>query len=262
MKLVDKTTEGGKVVKLKDYKKRVRRNKLKRKLLLAVLIIFVITMILLYAPFMKIKSINCVGNEKVLSEEIIASSQIFKGNNIFRINKNRAINKIEDIPYIKNVSIDRKLPSSINIIVEECKVCGYILDNKKYIYIDENGKVLEVSDKIPETTAAVVNGVKLTKSNINEACEFKNKKQFHALTDIMFVIVNSRFNGMVTAIEISDVKNITVTVNNKLDIIVGDVENLDYKINFLASGAYDSLGSTRSGILDVSYGSSAVYKDK
>ena len=262
MKLVNKTTEGGKVVKLKDYKKRVRRNRLKRKLLLVLLILLVIALILLYAPFMKIKNINSVGNEKVPCEEIIASSQIYKGNNIFRINKSKATKNIEDIPYIKSVSIDRILPSTISIIVEECQVCGYILDNKKIVYIDEGGKVLEVSDTIPEKTAAIINGVKLTKSNVNEVCEFKNKQKLQALTSIMSAIVNSRFNGLVTAIEISDVKKIVITVNDKLDIIIGDVENLDYKVNFMASGAYDSLGSNRSGILDVSYGSSAVYKEK
>ena len=94
MKYVDKTTTGGKVVKLKDYKKRARRNKIRRKLLLICLIIVVIVLILTHAPFMKISKINCFGNEKISSEDIISTSKICKGNNIFRVNKNKAIENL------------------------------------------------------------------------------------------------------------------------------------------------------------------------
>jgi len=262
MKLVDKTTVSGKVIKLKDYKKRVRRNRFKRKMMLLLLIIGVIIIVLLYAPFMKIKTIKCIGNEKVTVDEIISSSNICIGNNIFRINKNKAIDNIENISYIKNVTIDRKFPNSININVEECKVCAYIMYNKEYVYIDENAKILEVSKTPPETQAAVINGVKPKHKNVNEICEFKNSEQLECLKSLLNMLVNSRFSGLITSIDITDIKKAKFVVNGKLEIIIGDTENLDYKINFMASGAYDSLGSNRKGTLDVSYGSSAVFKEK
>ena len=262
MKLVDKTTESGKIVKLNDYKKRARRNRIKRKMLLFFLIFVVLLTILLYAPFMKIKTINCIGNEKISAEEIIASSNICKGNNIFRINKNKAQKNIKNISYIKSVSIDRKLLNSININVEECVTRAYILNGKEYVYIDETGKILEISTTPPETPASIVNGVKLNNKNLNEICEFKNKKQLECLTELLSMISNSRFNGLTTSIDVTDVNHIKFVVNDNLDIIIGNTDNLDYKINFMASGAYDNLGANRGGILDVSYGSSAIFKEK
>ncbi len=262
MKLIDKTTESGKVVKLNDYKKRVRRNRLKRKILLFIFILIILFTILLYAPFMKIKTINCTGNEKISAEEIISSSNICFGNNIFRINKGKAEDNIENISYIKNVSIDRRLPNSININVEECQVRAYIINNKDYIYIDETGKILEIANTPPKNQAAIVEGIKLKNIKINEICEFKNKLQLGCLTSILSTTVNSRFNGLITNIDLTDLKKIKFVVNGNLDIIIGETDNLDYKINFMASGAYDSLGANRGGILDVSYGSSAVFKEK
>lgn len=262
MKYVDKTTEGGKIVKLKNYKKRAKRNRIKRKILLVFLILITIIIILLYAPFMKVKKINCIGNEKISTEEIISTSKICIGNNIFRINKSKAIDCIDDISYIKNVIIDRKLPSTVNINIEECIVRAYIINNKEYVFIDENAKILEISATPPETQASVIKGTKLINPSVNEIAQFKNTNQYESLTAILSTTVNSKFNGIVTAIDITDVKNAKITINNKLDIILGDTDNMDYKINFMASGAYDSLGNARSGTLDVSYGSSAIFKEK
>ncbi len=262
MKYVDKTTEGGKIVKLKNYKKRAKRNRIKRKILLVFLILIILIFILLYAPFMKVKTINCIGNEKISAEEIVSASKICIGNNIFRINKIKAINSIEDIPYIKDITIDRKLPSTININVEECIVRAYIPYNKEYIFIDEDAKILEISTTPPETQASVITGVKMINPTVNEIAEFKNTKHIECLTDILSTTAKSRFNGIVTNIDITDVKNTKITINDKLVIIVGDTDNMDYKINFMASGAYDSLGNNRSGTLDVSYGSRAIFKEE
>lgn len=262
MGYIDKTTMDGKVVKLKDYKKRVRRNKMKRKFLLVCFLLFIVIMILLYAPFMQVKMINCTGNIYVSTEEILAASKICKGNNIFRINKNKAIDLIEDISYIKSVKIDKRLPSTINIIVEECKLSAYILSNKEYIYLDETGKVLQISDAPPTGSVPVVTGVKVTKSEVNEIIGLKNENQLEALKNILLSISESKFNGLITLIDVTKPDNTKFILNNTLEIILGNTDNLDYKINFMAAGAYDSLGSTRAGTLDVSYGSSAVFKEK
>ena len=261
MKYVDKTTTGGKVVKLKDYKKRARRNRIRRKTLLICFIIVVIVLILTHAPFMKISKINCYGNEIVSSEDIISSSKICKGNNIFRVNKNKAIDNIKELPYIKDVVIRRKLPSTMNINVTESVVSSYINMKNTYVYLDDEGKILEKSDVPPQNVCPILNGVTLTEHVVNRPAVFKNNNQFNVYKEIISIINNSKFVGKITLIDIKDTKDIKITVNNSLQIIIGDTDNLDYKVNFLASGAYDSIGDNRTGSLDVSHGNNAVYKD-
>ncbi|MBR0278125.1 MAG: FtsQ-type POTRA domain-containing protein [Clostridia bacterium] len=115
MKYIDKTTKSGKVVKLKNYKKRVKINKIKRKILLFLFIIICILSILLFAPFMKIKKINCVGNTVNNSNDIISVSGISIGDNLIRINKIKAKKDItEKFPYIKNIDIKRNQPIKEN----------------------------------------------------------------------------------------------------------------------------------------------------
>ena len=131
MEFVNKKTKDGKIVKLKNYKRRAMINKIKRRILLILLVLIVLIFILLYAPFMKIKKINCYGNKQVMAEDIISTSNICIGNNIFRINKNKATESIVNNPYINKVTITRKLPSTININVEECQVYAYVKTGNK-----------------------------------------------------------------------------------------------------------------------------------
>lgn len=262
MEYINKTTKDGKVVKLKNYKKKVKINKIKRRLFLVLFLLIILIIILLYAPFMQIKKINCYGNSVISSEDIVLNSKICIGNNIFRINKNKAIDYIDDNPYVKTVNIYRKLPSTININIEECQVFAYLKKDNGYVYLNEECKVLELSDVPPDKNVPLIKGVNVTSKVVNEVIEIKNIAQLDCIKDILSVLNNSKFKGMITLIDVTDTKKNKITVNNILEIVLGDTENLDYKLNFMAAGAYDSLGSNQAGTLDVSYGCNAVFKEK
>lgn len=261
MRYIDKTTKSGKVVKLKNYKKRVRRNRLKRKLALFLLIFIALAVFFTNVPFMRVKNIYCYGNSKVASEELISASGFCIGNNIIRVNKSKALDEIAKLPYVKTVKIRRKLPSRINIAITECDVAAYAKLGDTYIYIDDEGKVLQESDVPPETASCVLSGVNVTKHEVSKIISFKNEKQILAYSTLVKALNKSDFTGSVTIIDLTDTQNLKFSVNNSIEVIIGTTEDLDYKIDFLAYGAYSNIGPGRSGTLDVSSGTSAVFKE-
>lgn len=254
MEYISKKTHSGKVVKLKNYKRRAKINKLKRKLMLILLLLIILLVILLFAPFMQIKKINCIGNSKVSTEDIIASSNIKKGDNIIRINKKKAVDGIDNISYIKSVEIDRKFPATVNIKVTECQVYSYVQMNEQYLYLDESGKILETAVAIPDTTVPVITGVNITNSTPNTVISFDNQAQLDGYKALVNILINSRFNGMITKIDLANTNKIMFTVNDTFDVIVGNTDNLDYKINILATEVYDSPQNTKSAELDLRFG--------
>lgn len=262
MRYISKTTNNGKVVKLKNYKRRAIINKIKRKILFFVLIVGLIWLGLAYAPFMKIKNIDCYSNVKISSKDIISASKICKGNNILRINTKRAIKLIKQtLPYADEVKIRRKFPSTVNINVIEAEIASYVKMKDKYVYIDRFGKVLEISKVPPSTQAPILTGFDIKTAKVNEVIQLKKQERIEAFKTLYVYLNASDFKDILTMINVSDTGKISYTINNTLEIIVGDCENLDYKINFLASGAYENIGNTGKGILDVSYGTKAIYKE-
>jgi len=261
MRYIKKTTEDGKIVKLKNHKRRAKWNKIKRKILLILFICIIIYIGLIFAPFLKVKTISCTGNTINKSSDIVKTSGINIGENLLRISTSKGEKLIiEKYPYIKSCNISRKLFSTINITIIEEEVTSYFTVNKEYYYLNENGKVISKSKTPPTNIVPILSGVKPQKYAVNNTVQFKNIKQLNELTKIIKAINGSIFKDKVTIINLSNLNNLTFTVNNNLEIILGKSDNLDYKINFLASGAYSNLGEGASGKLNVSYGTEAVYK--
>ncbi|MBQ7953912.1 MAG: FtsQ-type POTRA domain-containing protein [Clostridia bacterium] len=251
MKYINKKKDNGKVVKLKNYKRRAKINKLKRKLLLLSLIIIILTLILLFTPLLQIKKINCTGNSKISVAEIVEASKIKIGDNLIRTSKSRVIDLINDIPYIKSVEVSKKLPSTINISIVECKVHSYVEVNKKYIYLDDEGKVLEISDKLLEQGRTLLVAGKVKSHEVNQIIEFENDSYIDTYKTLVQMLESSAFSGMVTNIDIADASNLNFTVNEEFTVVLGDMDNLDYKINILATDVYNSPESTKTGIIEI-----------
>ena len=254
MEYISKKTNSGKVVKLKNYKRRAKINKIKRKLLLLLLLLIILIVILLFAPFMQIKKINCIGNSKITTDEIIASSSIKKGDNIIRLSKKKAKDGINDLAYIKNVEIEKKLPSTINIKVVEAQVCAYIPIDDKFLYLDEEGKILETAITPPEGVVPVITGANITNSTPNTVIGLDNQEQIEDYKALVQVLLNSKFKGMITKIDLASTSKITFTINDKLNVIVGDTDNLDYKVNTMTAGVYDLAKDNQKGTLDLRFG--------
>lgn len=257
MKYITKENKDGKVVKLKNYKRRAKINKLKRKLLLITFLLIILSIILCFTPILQIRKINCTGNNLISTEDIVAASKIKLGDNMIRTSKSDAIDNINNIAYIKSVSITKKFPSTIEIQVVECKVNSYIETNKKYIYLDDEGKVLEISSNKPEGVPLLKTG-KIKSHNVNEVIEFENQNQISVYKTLISYLKNSMFANTLTNINISSISKCSFTINDQFTVELGDTNNLDYKIN-LATEVYNSPETINKGTIDVSNPNGKAY---
>ena len=157
-----------------------KRNKKKRgakliKILVIVLLIAGATIFALVSPIFGIEIISVQGNEKISTEEIINLSNLKIGDNIFRNVNRETTNNIKQEPYIGDVKIKRKLPGTVEITVIEREIAYQIKVIDSYIYIDEEGYILEkseVAQKVPILEGIktkqedLINGTRLCKEDI------------------------------------------------------------------------------------------------
>ena len=252
MKYITKENKEGKVIKLKNYKRRAKINKIKRKLLLITILLIILLIILCYTPILQIRKINCIGNKTISYEDIISASNIKLGDNMIRTSKSDAIDNIDNIPYIKSVEIEKDFPSTILIKITECEINSYIEINKKYIYLDDEGKVLEISDKKPEQNVPLLKSGKIKTYKVNEVIVFENSNQISSYKTLITHLKKSIFADNLTNIDISNTNNLNFTVNNEFTVKLGNSEELEYKIFNLATEVYNSPESTKKGTFDVS----------
>ena len=235
--------------KVKDYKRIIKRNRAKRRVYLLCLLIVGIICFLFFAPQFKIANIIVTNNDRVLTQDIIDASGIGYGNNLFRYGAKSVAESITKIPNIKDVKVRRGFPNTVSITVTERKPFAYIKTYEGYLYVDDEGMVLELNDMPPENVFLELQGIPQEESVVGEKI-FKNNSTF--LQKYLATIEKILDNGMTEKVNLINLYNgekIALRYN-KLDVILGDEEQLEYKFSQMKS-IISEIGENARGTLDL-----------
>lgn len=84
--------------------------------------------------FFQVEQIEVSGNHRYTQEEIVAVTGIVAGDNLFRMNKFAIQDRVkEEMPYIEDILIRRKLPSTITVAVQEWDAVARVLPNSGWV---------------------------------------------------------------------------------------------------------------------------------
>lgn len=214
----------------KQNKKRKRVIRLVKYGVLSVLLITVI-LCAMYSPLFNIKTIEVEGNELVSDNEIISLSQIKIQENTFTLSKKKVRDRIKENAYIENITMIRKLPSTITLQIEERKP-AYLLEYAgSYVYVDKQGYLLEINSEKLE--------LPILQGAVTETAEFVvgnrlNKEDLVKLSTVLKIMELARNNEMesiITRIDIEDEENFKIIMETKEKTAhLGEASNLNTKI--------------------------------
>lgn len=152
-------------VRSMNKKKIHRKRKIKRIAVLAVLALAILCagIALVLTVFFRIDTIQIKGERLYGDKEIIAYSGVEIGDNLFMISEKKINESLSsNMPYIKSITIERKMPDTLIINVVSAKASAAIPYGDGYVIIDADGKILDNNaPKVPENTPSV-SGLKVT----------------------------------------------------------------------------------------------------
>ncbi len=95
--------------------------------------------------FFRVEQVKVVGEVVYSDEQVIAAANIKPGDNLFLIRKMPTGRKIvEQLPYIREVSIHRILPDTVILTVSECAPAAVLPGSQGgWWIVDRSGKLLE-----------------------------------------------------------------------------------------------------------------------
>lgn len=225
----------------KQQKKLSKRKKLVIKIIKWLTLIGIIAAGIIYAmlsPIFNIKEISVVGNSKISSETIISLSELNIDQNIFRFRTSNIIENIKQNAYIDSVDISRRLPDSVEIVVKEREATYMITLGNAYVYINNQGYILEITSTKGEYPLLV--GYETPQEQIVEGNRL-SEDDLKKLGDVLRIMeaissVNSSLAEDIAQINISDKTNYIITLDSeKKEIYLGDTNNLSTKILWINS---------------------------
>lgn len=238
----------------------------KRRAFLKSLLIFtVVLMVLLVSAFFTgltpLGQITVKENVKYTAEEIEQASglELGKTSVISKINSAKD-NIIHQLPYIQSVKIDR-VGKNVTITVQECTAKYALEQGEKYILLDEYMKILEVgADSAPKGVLNIA-GLDPTGVSVGYKIEVQNNSGIELLEKIVNLIKDSGMKD-ITKINISDINNIELWYQNRLQLIMGGIDDLEYNLSFAKEtiSREDAVNPHQSGSFDFAERGKANFK--
>lgn len=221
----------------KQEKKRRKRNKRIKFFLKLIVIVGLISGGIAFAltsPIFNIKDIKVLYNSQVPTDTIISLSELKTQENIFKFYSRKVVDKIKENPYIENIKIHRKIPSTVEIEVEERKAQFSVDYMEKYVYINNQGYLLEISED--SQGLPIVQGI-TTKEEEVEPGKRLNNEDLTRLEDVIKIINLANKNGLegkVTSIDISHKNEYSIYIKEeKKKIHLGETTNLNNKMLYI-----------------------------
>ncbi|MEE1503230.1 MAG: FtsQ-type POTRA domain-containing protein [Acutalibacteraceae bacterium] len=215
-----------------NKKKMSRRRKLKKNMLsiLLALVVMCVGLVLVFSLFFKINTVTISG-DKVYSDKMVADkSGIEIGENLFKVSEAKLSEKLsKDLPYIKSVTIERKLPDTIIINVEAAKEVAAVTTEKGFVLLDETGKVLDKNASILKENVAVINNVKLKEYIEGEKVVLTDEKKTEALIKLFEAIKNTDMQ-LLTEIDLKNINDIKIKYDDRITFAVGSLTNIETKL--------------------------------
>ena len=193
-------------------------------------IIFAAVLFLL-SPFFYVNTDNLqvIGCVDIPREEILARAGIGGTTRLITLRTDEARKKIMENLYIDHVDFEKKLPGTLTVTVRERHLCGYVeYEQGKYLYIDGNGRVLEIKSNFTEKLP-VVGGLKFTRVRLGEILEVEDAEAFKIMVAYARLFPKYEMSEIVSRIDLSDSANARIIARN-IDFNVGGGGSADEKV--------------------------------
>ena len=181
------------------------------------------------SPVFNIQKINVTGIKQVGQTRVVELSGLTTGVNIFAANTRWAKRFLLFDPMIKDATIKRKLPSTIEIIVEERIPVAVIQYHDFFLQVDANAAVLAKSGSLGTLVLPLLSGIEDIQGNL-QAGDAINSAQLKAGL-AMISQMSADALADIGEIHVKDTQKIKLYTTAGIEGRFGDSKNFAEKFN-------------------------------
>lgn len=221
----------------------------------------IIATIFAMSVFFRVSNIDVVGNEHYTDDEIIRAIDIEEGDNLFFFDRFAALSRVfAKLPYVDEVSIERRLPNYVKISVTESKALAYIVVGDEDWTIDRNCKVLGKAIESELSSLIAIEGISPGTLMIGEplVTADNDTELVEHIGEVLYQIEERNIYQNVTRVDFSNPNKVQVIYGSRFTIKIGNNSNTEHKFGMIVS-VLDKLTDEDVGIIDVSDNSTAHF---
>lgn len=218
-----------------EYYHPKKKKHIPQKYIIAVILILLAGTAFIFSPIFTVKEIKLEHSEVFTTTEIAEEIGLSKGDNMILFQRARAKRRLQRNPYIKDAKLIMELPGTMVISLTERKVRAYVPYMGSYLYIDEEGRVLDIADTY-EPGLPLVKGLRFTEFHKGGIMQVENPESLRIMLQVSQMVEKYDFEKTEVELDVSDAQNMQAKVGN-VQVFLGTMDNMDQKIRTIAEFA-------------------------
>lgn len=255
---VERRNRDSRTEKRKKRRKALRRRRIGSAAFLCLLLVCIL-FLLARTPLFQIRRLTVEGNKLVSKEAIVAASGMAQEDNIFRQSANRSEQAIYALPYISEVSVKKRYPSSVTIAVREEGPFACFVFGDRLISVDKNGKTIESLTADTADGLMRITGCEEGSYAIGGDIVLTSKEKEEAAKRC-FACINEYALTGVSEINLSDEEDVIFIIEGTLKVKLGALGSED-ELSYKMAAVKEALGklSTMTGVIDARHAETGIY---
>ena len=202
--------------------------------------------------FFKTETILVEGNQRYSDQEIIEAAGLQLGGNLYLMNKyDHAQAIFRSLPYVESASINRKLPDTLLVEVNECTAAASVPAEGGAWLMSMNGKLLEKTSAVPKGCAKVT-GCTLAAPEVSGEAKFDEEGGYKltALQSLLRAAEEKRMRTNIETVDLGDDTCLQFTYAGRFAVKLPWTADFDYKLESLAT-VVDYLEDNEKGVINL-----------
>ncbi len=202
------------------------------KFLLILLILSLIGVTVVYAPFFRVSKINIKGNSYVSAEEVCRVADIAAGTNMFNVQTDVIAKRMQKDVRFEQVNIRRVFPGEIDIELVERRPMICVAGRYGYMALDRNGMIIDAHKNLTQMQIPLLTGEEVP-DNIYIGDTLKTDTIDGVLTFVSALDADSvaRFSE----INVSNPEKVVIYTTDAVQLRLGDLNDLEKKAEITRS---------------------------
>jgi len=223
---------------------------------LLIMFAVVAAIVLGVAIFFRIHNVEIQGNAIYSSDQVVTASGLEEGDNLLMVNRAAVAGRIKAMmPYVRDVSVSPMLPDTVVIQVKESDVAVLVRsDTGADWYVNADGRVMGSSVQGFRGQIIDLEGVTITAPKAGEqaAAAEGQAEGFAAALQVIRQMEGTGLMEQVTALDAQKSYDLILFSDDRLEILLGSTDQLEYKIQYLAV-ILEDLEPYQMGTIDLTF---------
>lgn len=226
-------TEAGKPGPTRSRRRPRRRlNKARAALLLASLLLFIASYVLLHQPWLAFGRLQVVGDTAVTLEEVREMGDAGEPLNIFNINRKKLLSSLRADYRVEKADLALGWPNVLKVVITDRKPALYVaMEGSQYAQVDPTGHIIGVADGITGGEAPFVSGWHIAQGELGDVTE---DEEIQGILGFLGKL-DPDLRDRIMEIHVDESKNLKIYLHNGIPVILGTYENAENKLKVFQS---------------------------